>query len=89
MMIMEPFQVLKHPSSTEKSIRLMEAENKLVFIVERKATKKDIRDAFETAFKIRPVNVNTFITPQGRKKAFIKLPADKPAIDIAAQLGIM
>jgi len=85
----DPYQVLKYPSATEKSIRLMEAENKLVFVVDRKASKIDIKLAFEEAFKVKPVKVTTYITPQGIKKAYIKLPLDQPAIDIATQLGIM
>lgn len=87
--IEDPYKVLKFPLSTEKSIRMMEAENKLVFEVDRKANKPTIKKAFEKMFKIRPVMVNTIITSRGKKKAYIKLPMDKPAIDVATQLGIM
>ena len=83
------YQVLKFPLSTEKAIRMMESENKLVFIVDRKSTKLMIKNAFEDMFKIKPVKVNTLITPKGKKKAYIKLPLDQPAIDVATQLGIM
>ena len=85
----DPHKILKHPLSTEKSIRLMESENKLVFMVERKVTKPEIKGAFESIFKIKPLGVNILITPKGKKKAYIKLPMDQPAIDIATQLGIM
>ena len=30
---MEPFEVIIHPDVTEKSMKLVEAENKLVFVV--------------------------------------------------------
>ena len=40
---MDNHTVLKHPLATEKSIRLMESENKLVFVVNKKATKQDIK----------------------------------------------
>ena len=86
---MEESTILKCPLSTEKSIRLMEAENKLVFLVSRKSTKIEIKKAFEEMFKIKPTQVNTLITPKGKKKAFIKLPMDQPAIDVATKLGIM
>ncbi|MBS3122738.1 50S ribosomal protein L23 [Candidatus Woesearchaeota archaeon] len=85
----DSFMILKHPLSTEKSIRLMESENKLVFMVERRANKEEIKTAFEEMFKIKPVKVNTLITSKGTKKAIIKLPMDKPAIDVATKLGIM
>ena len=45
MIKMDPYKVIKHPLSTEKSIRLMEAENKLIFVVDKKATKQDIHDS--------------------------------------------
>ena len=40
MIKMDMYKIIKHPLSTEKGIRLMESENKLLFIVDRKATKK-------------------------------------------------
>jgi large subunit ribosomal protein L23 len=81
--------VIKYPLSTEKSIRLMESENKLCFIVEKKATKKDIRDAIEKEFKVKVESVNTFNSMKGEKKAYVKLSPETPAIDIATQLGLI
>ena len=40
---MNLLNVIKNPLSTEKSIRLMEAENKMIFVVDKKATKTDIK----------------------------------------------
>ena len=67
----------------------MEAENKLIFIVEKKATKPQIKEAIEEMFKAKVVNVNTLITPQGTKKAYVRFSMDTPAIDIATQMGLM
>ncbi len=86
---MEPYDVVKYPLSTEKSIRLMEAENKLIFVVDKKADKKDIKKAIETMFKAKVTKVNTFISPDGKKRAYIKFSDETPAIDIATQLGLM
>ena len=36
-------KAIKYPLSTEKSIRLMESENKLIFVVYPKAKKEDIK----------------------------------------------
>ena len=80
--------IIKYPLSTEKSIRLLEAENKLIFIVDRKAKKDDIKKAVETTFKVKVVKVNTLITARG-KKAYVKLSMETPAIDVATQLGLM
>ncbi len=81
--------IIKYPLSTEKSIRLMESENKLVFIVDKKAKKQEIKEEIEKTFKVKVVKVNMFVDPKGRKKAYIKFSDETPAIDIATQLGLM
>ncbi|MBI4738234.1 50S ribosomal protein L23 [Candidatus Woesearchaeota archaeon] len=86
---MDASTVIKYPLSTEKSIRLMEAENKLVFIVDNKATKSDVKKAIEELFKVKVAKVNTFITPQCQKKAYVKLAPESPALDVATELGLM
>lgn len=86
---MESYKVIKYPLSTEKSIRLMEAENKLIFIVDKKADKREIKKAIESMFKVKITKVNTFVSTDGKKKAYIKFSDDTPAIDIATQLGLM
>lgn len=75
--------------STEKAIRLMEAENKLVFVVEDAATKPEIKQAIEDMFKTKVLKVNTQRTMKGQKRAFIQFAPDTPAIDIATELGMM
>ena len=79
---------LKYPLSTEKSLRLMEAQNLLVFIVDLKATKKQIKAEFEKMFKAKVKDVNTSIS-KGKKKAYITLSPETPALDVATQLGMM
>ena len=81
--------VIIKPSAAEKSIRLMESENKLIFVVQLKANKKEIKEAFEKMFKVKVDNVTTHITPQGEKKAYVTFSKETPAIDIATQLGLM
>lgn len=86
---MESYKVIKHPLSTEKSIRLMESENKLIFIVDKKATKKDVKEAVEKIFKAKVDEVKTFISSKGNKRAYVKFSEETPAIDVATQLGLM
>lgn len=81
--------VIKYPLSTEKSIRLMESENKLVFIVDLEAAKPDIKKAVEEQFDMKVDKVNTLIGPDGKKKAYIKFSDETPAIDLATKLGLM
>jgi ribosomal protein uL23 len=81
-------KLLKYPLSTEKSLRIMEAQNQLVFIVDLKATKIQIKSEFEKMFKAKVKAVNTVIT-KGKKKAYITISKETPALDIATQLGMM
>lgn len=80
--------VIKYPLSTEKSIRLMESENKLIFVVDIKADKKDIKKAIEETFNVKVKGVNTYIL-NGQKRAYVKFSEETPAIDIATNLGLM
>lgn len=86
---MDVYTVIKNPLSTEKNIRLMEAENTLVFAVDRKATKIDVKKALEEIYKVKVVRVNTHITSGGKKRAYVRLSMETPAIDLATQLGLM
>lgn len=81
--------VIKYPLSTEKSIRLMESENKLVFIVDSKANKPEIKKAVEDMFNVKVIQVRTLNDFKGRKKAYVKFSAETPAIDLATKLGLM
>ena len=85
---MDNYKIIKHPLSTEKSIRLMESQNKLVFAVDIDADKKMIKKAVEEMFKVKVEDVNVYIQ-KGIKKAYVKFARENPAIDIATQLGLM
>lgn len=82
------YKIIKKPLITEKTFDLIEKENKLVFMVNRKANKSQIKRAVERIHNVKVIKVNTMITPQGEKKAFIKLHPDYSAQDIAIDLGI-
>jgi len=86
---MDPYNIIKYPLSTEKSIRLMESENKLIFVVNISARKPEIKQAIESAFKAKVVKVNTFISAKGEKRAYVQFAKDSPAIDIATNMGLM
>jgi len=86
---MEPYKIIKYPLSTEKAVRLMESENKLLFVVEKKSTKAEIKEVVESLFKVKVIKVNSFITSRGEKRAYVKLSPDTPAISVATELGLM
>ena len=80
--------ILLEPLTTEKTVKQVEIENKIAFVVERKATKKEIAKEIESMFKVKVASVNTQIR-NNKKIAFIKLKPETPAIDIATKLGII
>jgi large subunit ribosomal protein L23 len=86
---MDPFKILIHPHVTEKSVALIDRENKIVFIVNRKANKKQIKDAMEKLFEVKVDKINTEITFKGEKKAIIKLKPEFRALDVATKLGMI
>ena len=82
------YKIIKKPLITEKTFDLIEKENKLVFIVDRKANKNQIKRAIEKLHNVKVIKVNTLITSKGEKKAFVKLHPEYSAQDIAIDLGI-
>ena len=85
----DPYTIIKHPLATEKAVRIMESDNKLIFIVDKRATKPEIKKAVEEMFKVKVEKVNTMNDTKGRKKAYLKLSPETPAIDIATQMGMI
>jgi ribosomal protein uL23 len=82
-------QIVKNPLSTEKSIKLMESENKLIFAVDKHATKQTIKTEIESFFKVKVVSVTTRIGPDAKKRAYVRFSNETPAIDIATRLGLI
>ena len=56
---MDAYTIIKYPLATEKVIRLMDSDNVLCFVVNKKANRKDIKDAVEKLFKVKVAEVNT------------------------------
>ncbi len=81
--------ILKYPFVTEKATLMLENENKLQFIVQRDATKRDIKRALEAQFGKEVRNVRTIMTMKGRKKAIVSFADEKAAEEIISRLGIM
>ena len=86
---MEAHSVVKYPMMTERSVNMIENENKLVFIVDRRANKHEIATAIKELYEVEAETVNTLITRKGEKKAFIKLKDEYDASDVAIRLGIL
>ncbi|MEM0374275.1 MAG: 50S ribosomal protein L23 [Sulfolobaceae archaeon] len=81
--------IIKEVLATEKAIMLAEKSNVITLIVDRKATKKDIKNEVEKTFGVKVIKVNTLITPQGEKKAYVKLAKDYKASELLVKLKIL
>jgi large subunit ribosomal protein L23 len=81
--------VVKHPLLSEKAVNLIEKENTLVFVVEKQATKQQIKKAVEELYDVKVTGVRTSINMRGQKRAFVKLEGKKAAMDLATKLNIM
>lgn len=86
---MDSYEVILYPLMTESASLMVEKDNKLVFVVNLKADKKDVKKAVEELYEVKVKEVNTQITPQGLKKAFVKLQPEFKAADVAIKLGIL
>ena len=82
-------EVLKYPLLSEDAVTLLEAENKITFIVDLRSDKHDVKRAVQELYEVRVAKVSTLITPEGDKKAFVKLTPDFKAADLAVRLGIL
>lgn len=66
-----------------------ENNNTLVFIVDARANKRQIKEAVKRMYDIDCAKVNTLIRPNGDKKAYCRLTADHDALDVANRIGII
>ncbi|MCD6331249.1 MAG: 50S ribosomal protein L23 [Thermoplasmata archaeon] len=84
---MDPYDIILHPYVTEKTLRMIEEDNALQFVVKMDANKKMIKEAVEKIFNVKVEKVNTRITKKG-KIAVVKLKPEYKAEDIGMRIGI-
>ncbi|PCD35791.1 hypothetical protein AU210_008349 [Fusarium oxysporum f. sp. radicis-cucumerinum] len=81
---LDEHKIIVHPLNTESAMKKMEENNTLVFIVDIKSNKAQIKLALKKLYDIDCVKINTLIRPDGTKKAYARLTPDVDALDIAA-----
>jgi len=86
---MKSNEVIFYPLMTESASLMVERDNKLIFVVNLKAGKNDVKHAVEELYEVKVSKVNLLITSQGEKKAFVKLTPEFKASDVAIKLGIL
>ncbi|XP_026717636.1 60S ribosomal protein L23a [Athene cunicularia] len=86
---LDHYAIIKFPLTTESAMKKIEDNNTLVFIVDVKANKHQIKQAVKKLYDIDVAKVNTLIRPDGEKKAYVRLAPDYDALDVANKIGII
>jgi ribosomal protein L23 len=86
---LKDYEVIVHPLVSEKAVGMIEKENKVCFIVNGKANKKQVAGWVEKRFNVRVDSVNMLRDMKGRKKAIVKINKEFKADSIATKLGVI
>ena len=81
--------MIKYPIASEKSMRMIEFDNTLTFVVDDKDNKNKVKQDVEKMFNVKVEDVRILIDRKGRKRAFVKLNKQYNAADVATKLGLM
>ena len=72
-----PYDILIKPLLTEKMTALKESENRVSFVVDKRANKIEVKKAIEEAFKVKVAAVNV-MNLLGKKKRLGKFAGKRP-----------
>ncbi|HLF85672.1 MAG: 50S ribosomal protein L23 [Nitrospirota bacterium] len=72
-----PYDILIKPLLTEKMTALKESENRISFVVDKRANKIEVKKAVEEAFKVKVAAVNV-MNLLGKKKRLGKFAGKRP-----------
>merc|ERR1711864_48117 len=68
---LDQFAIVKHPLTSESAMKMIEDTNTLVFIVDVRSSKPQIKLAVKKLYDIQVAKVNTLTRPDGQKKAYV------------------
>lgn len=74
--------------SSEKAVKLIDIENTLLFEVDFKSGKEEIKKEIEKMFKVKVDNVRTLVR-NNTKYAYVRFAKANPAVDVATKLGMI
>ncbi|KAH8929556.1 hypothetical protein BT69DRAFT_1311131 [Atractiella rhizophila] len=86
---MDAYRTISNPLNTESAMKKIEENNTLVFIVDVKSNKRQIKEAIKKLYGVEPLKIRTLIRPDGKKKAFVRLLPDVDALDVANKIGFI
>ena len=80
-------RIILHAYVTEKSMDEMERQNKLEFVVDRRASRAEIRSAVEAIYQCKVAKITTKIVRIG-KIATVRFTKEFSAEDIGGRAGV-
>ena len=80
-------RIILHAYVTEKSMDEMERQNKLEFVVDRRANRAEIRRAVESTYQCKVEKITVKIVRSG-KIATVRFTKDFSAEDIGGRAGV-
>lgn len=80
--------ILEKVKTSEKVVRLIEAENTLCFETDRAVKKEEIKKEVEELFDVKVEGVRTH-NRKNKKLAYVKLNSEFLASDVATKLGLL
>ena len=86
---LEYYDIIEYPIITEKAVNLISTDNRVSFIVNKKANKPQIKEAVEKTYNVKVQKVNVLFDTRNRKKAMVTLKKGFDAQDLANKLGIL
>merc|ERR1711959_883109 len=85
---LDRYTIIKYPLATESAMKKIE-NNNLVFVVDVRANKFQIKEAVKELYDIQTQRINTLVRPDGNKKAYVKLTPEFEALDVANKIGVI
>ncbi|OBS75530.1 hypothetical protein A6R68_18018, partial [Neotoma lepida] len=82
------YAIIKFPLTTESAMKKIEDNNTLVFIVDVKVNKHQIKQTVKKLYDIDVTKVKTIIRPDG-EKAYVWMTPYYDALDVANKIGII
>ena len=86
---LDHYAIIKFPLTTESAMKKIEDNSTLVFIVDVKANKHQIKQPVKKLYDVDVAKVNTLIRPDGEKKAYVRLAPDYDALDVANKVSFL
>ncbi|KAB1269682.1 60S ribosomal protein L23a [Camelus dromedarius] len=86
---LDHYASIKVTSTTESAVKKIKDNSTLVFTVDVKVNKHQIKQAVKKLCDVDMAKVSTLIRPDGEKKVCVPLAHDHDALNVANKIGII